>query len=218
MREKVRQLLGERGVRVILELSYSPFWFRDSIYCWLKGLKWHPSWRFHGLPLVRARRRGSISASTDLILCSKPMHNSIGVPGPCILRTLLPTSSLSIGKNVGISGAVISARSSIEIGDNVLIGSGALITDSDAHSIDPRFRHLGSAIVTKPIRIENDVFIGARAIVLKGVTIGAGSVVGAGAVVSKSVPPGVIVAGNPARIVGSVYPEGASSSLGGRGC
>ena len=55
-----------------------------------------------------------------------------------------------------------------------------------------------------PIRIEHDVFIGARAMILKGVAIGRGAVIGAGAVVTKNVEAGQIVAGNPARVVGSV--------------
>ena len=54
-----------------------------------------------------------------------------------------------------------------------------------------------------PVFIEDDVFIGARAMVLKGVRIGKGAVVGAGAVVTKDVPPNAIVAGNPARVVGT---------------
>jgi acetyltransferase-like isoleucine patch superfamily enzyme len=52
--------------------------------------------------------------------------------------------------------------------------------------------------------IENKVFIGARSIVLKGVTIGEGSVIGAGSVVTRNVPPMTIAVGNPARIIGSI--------------
>lgn len=52
-----------------------------------------------------------------------------------------------------------------------------------------------------PVIIGDDVFIGARAIILKGVTIGDGAVIGAGSVVTKSIPPRVIAAGNPARII-----------------
>jgi maltose O-acetyltransferase len=52
-----------------------------------------------------------------------------------------------------------------------------------------------------PVTIGDDVWIGARAILLPGITINSGSIVGAGAVVTKDVPPGSIVAGNPARVV-----------------
>ncbi len=91
------------------------------------------------------------------------------------------------------------------IGNRVLIGSGALITDNDAHPVHvvPR-RYSKEKIGALPVVIEDDVFIGARAIILKGVHIGKGAVVGAGAVVSKDVPALSIVAGNPATIMGKV--------------
>src|ERR1022692_3366992 len=58
-----------------------------------------------------------------------------------------------------------------------------------------------SSCHTAPVIIADDVWIGARAIILPGVTVGSGSIIGAGAVVSKDVPPGAVVVGNPARIV-----------------
>lgn len=58
--------------------------------------------------------------------------------------------------------------------------------------------------IVKPVVIEDDCFIGHGAIILMGVTIGKGSIVGAGAVVREDVPPGSVVIGNPARIVGTV--------------
>ena len=123
---------------------------------------------------------------------------------PAIIRTVRAGATISIGDDVGISGATVSASKSIAIGNGVLIGSGSLITDSDAHALNPEDRRKGKDGVAKPIIIGNDVFIGARAIILKGVTIGEGAVVGAGAVVAHDVPPRTIVAGNPARIVGRV--------------
>lgn len=58
-----------------------------------------------------------------------------------------------------------------------------------------------------PVTIGDKVFIGARAIILRGVTIGNGAVIGAGAVVAKDVPPMAIVAGNPAKVIGNVLDE-----------
>ena len=58
-----------------------------------------------------------------------------------------------------------------------------------------------------PILIEDDAFIGARSIILKGVTIGKGSIIGAGAVVTRNVPEYSIVAGNPAKVIGDVRNE-----------
>jgi acetyltransferase-like isoleucine patch superfamily enzyme len=68
--------------------------------------------------------------------------------------------------------------------------------------VNPEERRAGYGGASRPIVIEDDVFIGARAIILKGVTIGKGCVVGAGAVVAKSVPPYSVVVGNPAKVVG----------------
>ncbi len=76
--------------------------------------------------------------------------------------------------------------------------------DNDAHSLDPVKRGAGKGGRSKPVFIGDDAFIGARSIILKGVSIGNAAVVGAGSVVTKSVAPRSIVAGNPARVVGSI--------------
>jgi acetyltransferase-like isoleucine patch superfamily enzyme len=90
----------------------------------------------------------------------------------------------------------------IVIGDGVLIGAGALIIDNDFHSWDG-VKWVGDTISgSKAIYVHDYVFIGARAIILKGVTLGTGAVVGAGAVVAKDVAPFTIVGGNPARVIG----------------
>ncbi len=94
-------------------------------------------------------------------------------------------------------GVRISSAAEIIIEDSCMIASGSYITDCDWHGIYDRTA-LGKRL---PVRIEENVWIGDSAIVCKGVTIGANSIVGAGAVVVNSVPPNVIVAGNPARVV-----------------
>ena len=127
--------------------------------------------------------------------------NSLGVFQPVILKVVRPTARLDFGDDVGISGASISASESITIGHRVLIGSGALITDSDAHPLNPSEREDHSNTAVAPVVIEDDVFIGARSIILKGVTIGRGSVIGAGSVVSKDIPANVVAAGNPCRVL-----------------
>ena len=85
----------------------------------------------------------------------------------------------------------------------MLIGSGCLITDTDSHPLnwEDRLHNDDSKTKSKPIIIEDNVFIGARSIVLKGVTIGRGSVIGAGSVVIHSVPSNVVACGNPARVI-----------------
>ena len=124
-------------------------------------------------------------------------------------------AELIIGDNCGMSSAVLWAYKSITIGNNVLIGGGCLIMDSDRHSIDYRIRNgnirdeKGKKIDTQsaktaPIVIEDDVLIGARVIILKGVKIGARSIIGAGSVVTKDIPSDVIAGGNPCKVIQSI--------------
>ena len=85
------------------------------------------------------------------------------------------------------------------IGSRVMLAPNVTITTT-GHPVHPDLRRGGSQF-SAPVRIEDDVWIGAGAVLLPGVVIGAGSVVGAASVVTGSVPPGVVVAGSPARII-----------------
>jgi len=145
---------------------------------------------------------GKIVIGKNFKCNNKIKSNSIGLIQPCIFNIATPDSRIVIGDNVGISGSTICATKCVTIGNNVLIGSGCLITDTDAHPIDWRERQKGnSSKAIASVLIGNDVFIGARSIILKGVTIGDRAVIGAGSVVSKDVPADCVVAGNPARII-----------------
>lgn len=87
----------------------------------------------------------------------------------------------------------------VEIGDNVFIGPNVSIYTA-CHPLDPETRNTGVEWA-EPVTIGNNVWIGGNAVILPGVSIGNNSVVGAGAVVTRDVPSGVVVAGNPARII-----------------
>jgi galactoside O-acetyltransferase len=87
----------------------------------------------------------------------------------------------------------------IYVGDRVMFAPNVTITTT-GHPVHPDLRLDGSQF-SAPVHIENDVWIGAGAIILPGITIGAGSIVGAGSVVAQNVPPAVVVAGTPARII-----------------
>lgn len=149
--------------------------------------------------------------STFILAGENEIHSSTRCTGlgniqPCVLRTLAPGARLELGRGVGLSGAAICAAGSIVIGAGTLIGAGALIFDNDFH------RPVGeagwdddAAASARPIRIGRGCFIGARAIVMKGVTMGDRSAVAAGAVVTSAVPAGMIAMGNPARM----WPWGA---------
>lgn len=111
-------------------------------------------------------------------------------------------ASLIIGDCSGLNGALVYASNYVLIGNNVKIGGGAKIFDTDFHPLDYKIRR-SSNIETKsaPIVIEDDVFIGTSCLILKGVHIGARSIVAAGSVVVKSIPSDEIWGGNPAKFI-----------------
>lgn len=149
------------------------------------------------------QNNGKIIIGDNFKCNNKVTSNSIGLIQPCVFNISSSGSRIIIGNNVGISGSTINATTTITIGDNVMIGSGCLITDTDSHPLHwkDRLEERNELTRRAPITIEDDAFIGARSIILKGVTIGKGAVIGAGSVVSKDVPPFAIVCGNPAKIV-----------------
>lgn len=157
--------------------------------------------------------QSEIILSDGVRIHSMLKSNPLGCFQPSILRTLAPGARLVLGKNVGISAAVIIAGKSIEIGEGTILGSGAMVLDNDFHVPEGewswRNEHVTNA---KPIVIGKGVFIGARAIVLKGVTIGDRAVIGAGAVITRDVPAGAIAAGNPAQIHTARQTETPSST------
>lgn len=190
--------------KVIFKLLYSFRWPRDWFFCKIKGISWHHSSIFWGLPIIQTYKHGAINFGQKCVLCSDPRHNSLGVFQKVIIKTIGQNARITIGDDVGISGATISARKRIIIGNNVLIGTGALITDSDSHPLKTDGNGREGHIVSKEIVIEDDVFIGARSIILKGVTVGKGAVIGAGSVVAKNVDPFTVVAGNPAKKIRNI--------------
>ena len=130
-----------------------------------------------------------------------------------------------VGKNTYIgSQTLLQAKESIVIGDAVMIANSVLIVDNNNHPVEPEMRLKMSACEdfmhdelwtwkyaeSKPIVIEDNVWIGRDSRIMKGVRIGKGSVVALGSIVTKDVPPYSVVAGNPARVVKQLpKPEGA---------
>lgn len=113
------------------------------------------------------------------------------------------TGKIQIGNHVGISGSTIYAREEINIGDHTLIGANCKIIDNDFHPIDPRKRIENdlTQLVTHPVKIGRNVFIGCNSIILKGTTIGDNCVVGAGSVVHGIFEDNTVIAGNPAKVI-----------------
>jgi maltose O-acetyltransferase len=110
--------------------------------------------------------------------------------------------TIEIGNRSGI-GVDAWIRAELVVGNDVMMGPGVVIYGRyhNYERIDIPMNKQGMGDYS-PINIEDDVWIGARAIVLKGVTIGKGSIIGAGSVVTKNVEPYSVVAGNPARVIG----------------
>lgn len=122
--------------------------------------------------------------------------------------------TLRIGDHVRIEDFVhIGAAQLVEIGDGCVLGGFVFITDHDhgRPSTDGE-RILRQPLQVKPTVLGRNVWIGERAIVLKGVTIGDGAVVAAGAVVTKDVTPGSVVAGVPARPIAGSTSQGPSGN------
>lgn len=110
---------------------------------------------------------------------------------------------IRIGNNVGMSNCCIYARERVEVEDDVYIGGGCTIFDTDFHPLKYEDRIIDdeSKVLTSPVRICKGAFIGAGTYITKGVAIGERSVVGAGSVVTKSIPSDEVWAGNPARFI-----------------
>ena len=112
--------------------------------------------------------------------------------------------NLIIGTNsIWNEGCWINARGGIEIGSNVLIGPHCIIQSQNHVFEDVTKPICLQGYVRKPVKIEDDCWIGARVIILPGVHIGRGSVIGAGSVVTKSIPPYSVAVGSPARVIRS---------------
>ena len=170
-------------------------------FAW-QGIAWKSGWRIFGRPILQKHRGSRIEAGPGLVLRSWPRSNPLAPTHPVVLSTRNADAELMIGADCGFTGAVVVAGERVSIGNRVQVGGNAQIVDTDFHPLTPEGRATDfNAGATRPITIEDDVFIGMNALILKGVTLGEGCVVGAGSVVSRDVPPRTVVAGNPAQVV-----------------
>lgn len=157
----------------------------------------------------------------DGLVDARGLTCEVHVGRDCLIHGQLVTetaeASIVIGNNVFIGAqTIVDCFGKIVIEDDVLISYQCLVMDSDGHDTRPQHRvddlagyrargeTAGGQALYAPVRIGRGAWIGARSIILKGVTIGPGAVVGAGSVVTKSVDAFTIVAGNPARLVREV--------------
>lgn len=156
-----------------------------------------------GFPILEIDQSGNFSFGKKMILISNVKYSALGKNNRSKIN-VGPNAQLLIGNNVGLSNVTIISKQSITIGNNILLGGGVIIVDTDFHSLNPIHWHTDQDefnMKTSPVVIGDNVFIGMNSIILKGVKIGNNSIVGAGSVVSKNIPPNEIWAGNPAQFI-----------------
>jgi acetyltransferase-like isoleucine patch superfamily enzyme len=169
-----------------------------------KGISIGQGLRLYGTPIVDVARGSTICIGDRVVLCSRSRSTALGINHPVVLRTLRPGAELELGDDSGLSGGSICAAFSVVIGAGCLIGANTMITDTDFHPLESAERRYAS--LPRPnekdrVVIGDNVFVGANATILKGVRIGSNSVIGAGSVVCDSIPPSVVAAGNPCRVI-----------------
>lgn len=158
------------------------WYFRDAVTV-------GPRCRVYGHPKIEIQAHGRLVVADRVRLFSTITPIEIGVEAG---------ATLEIGSRTFINyGCSIAATSLVRIGAHCNIGTYVMMMDNDFHRLEPERRD--ERPPSEPIILEDNVWIGGRAIVLRGVTIGAGSVVAAGSVVTHSVPPRTVVGGVPAK-------------------
>lgn len=146
------------------------------------------SWLYSSFAFRHYRSRRGVSVG-----CRSGLYNGT-------FFDLGPDGEVTIGEHCSLVGAVFATNGAVVIGDRVFVAHQVVIADhAAAIPGGEEGRHLADPVVV----IEDDAWIGARAVLLRGARIGRGAVVGAGTVVDGEVPAGSVVGGNPWRIVRS---------------
>ena len=197
--------------RALMHLAFTQSWSRlwaapfYAIQCWWLGVEQARSAVVFGLPQIKRAPDAVIRLGRNVQLISSSVRAaSATLAGPVRLAALSDTAQIILEDNVGLNGTSITARSrKIRIGAGTIVAPNAAIMDSDFHALwPPELRQTspdfdGDADVT----IGKNVWIGMRAIILKGVTIGDGAVVAAGSVVTSDVAANTMVGGVPAKLI-----------------
>lgn len=173
----------------------------------LNGIDFKSGLSSSGMPSIHISMRGICKVGKNLTLGNWYVINASGIYAKSKIE-VRNNAELTIGDNVGMTSTTIMCHDKITIGNNVMIGVGTHIYDTNFHNIDPTLR-IGKndpreSVKTRPITINDNVFIGAFSIILKGVNIGKNSVVAAGSVVTKSIPDNQIWGGNPAQFIKNI--------------
>jgi len=169
----------------------------------LQGCSVGKGLRTSGPCYFKVRKSGAIKIGNSVYLIASHRTNRVGLTNPILLETF-GDGIIEIGDCSGASAVIISSRSKVSIGSNVIMGGNVRIFDHDFHSLDPsswRTARDEMEVRSSPVTIGDNVFIGSNALILKGVAIGENAIVGAGSVVTKDIASGEIWGGNPARLI-----------------
>jgi len=205
------KLLLAKSLRIPRRLRMIYYIRFNRLRFWLNDVSFGSNMQVYSKIYLNKARDSKITIGDNFVFTSGEAFNPLcrNIRG-CIYAPV--GSVIQIGDNVGISSACIRAKERIVIGNRVKIGGDCILIDTDAHNLDYRIRNSGEldaqgrsidslSATSAPIIIEDDVLIGTRCIILKGVTIGARTVIGSGSIVTKSIPADCIAAGNPCRII-----------------
>jgi len=197
---KLLNALSDRVKSVKLKISVKMFLQRIS---GMKNIVIGEGLILNGIPLFDVISDAKIEIGNNVTLTSRNYNYHINLHSPVKLFADRPGALIRIGDNCRIHGSCIHAYERIEIGKNCLIAANCNIMDSNGHDIS--FPDLENRINThgkvKPVRIGDNVWIGADSFILPGVTIGNGSVISANSVVVSDIPENVVAGGNPAVII-----------------
>lgn len=164
--------------------------------------------RFHGAPYLTISPESECTIGRNFI-CNSERYSVVANNKSTLIVS--KGAKLEIGDNVGVSSVVINAKKYIKIGNGVKIGGGTILFDSNFHSLNWEYRQNPqkdrSHVKSLPVIIGDHVFIGARSIICKGVTIGDRSIIAAGSVVVKDIPSDCIAGGNPCKVIKSLEKE-----------
>lgn len=178
-------------------LEMSSTWRSRGLARWW-GIRIGRDSTFCGMPILRRHPTGHVTIGDRAVFRSAEWSNTIGLNRRCVISAG-PGATIRIGDDCGFSATVISAASSITIGNRVLCGANCTVVDTDRHPLEAEARARGKTGEVLPVTIEDDVWLGMNVVVLKGCSIGKGTVVAANSVVTRSLPAGIIAGGVPAR-------------------
>ena len=167
------------------------------------GVEAGPNIRLEGRPRIELSEGSKIVLGEDITLRSRNCFNHLTFSGPVTLIADGKDSRLEIGPRASLGGVCIHADKLISIGSDCLMGANVQVFDCPGHapcfdSLEDRAESNGDS---KPVYIEDYVWLGSNVIVLPGTRLGYGSIVASGSVVSGRFPSYSIIMGNPAKLV-----------------